>query len=57
MSNDEYQEFLKILTYTAPRLLQYFGVAKSVWETVFDGINLKVKKNTKNILSQKGYFY
>ena len=57
MSNEEYQEFVQILTYTAPRMLQYFGVAKAVWESVFDSINLKVKKNIKNILSPKGYFY
>jgi len=57
MSSEEYQEFLEILTYTAPKILQYFGVAKAVWETVFDSINLKVKKNTKNILSTRGYFY
>ena len=57
MSNEEHQEFIQILTYTAPRMFQYFGVAKAVWETVFDSINLKVKKNIKNILSPKGYFY
>ena len=57
MSNEEHQEFIQILTYTAPRMLQYFGVAKAVWEAVFDSINLKVKKNIKNILSPKGYFY
>jgi len=57
MSNEEHQEFIQILTYTAPRMLQYFGVAKAVWESVFDSINLKVKKNIKNILSPKGYFY
>jgi hypothetical protein len=57
MSNDEHQEFLKILTYSAPRIFEYFGIAKSVWELVFDSINIKVKKNVKNILSVKGYFY
>jgi hypothetical protein len=57
MSTEEYQEFLKILTYSAPRIFEYFGIAKSVWETVFDSINLKVKKNTKNILASKGFFY
>ena len=57
MSNEEHQEFVQILTYTAPRILQYFGIAKSVWESVFDSITLKVKKNVKNILSPKGYFF
>ena len=57
MSHDEYEEFIKILTYTTPRMFEYFGIAKSVWELVFDSINLKVKKNIKNIVSPKGYFY
>ena len=57
MSHDEYEEFIKILTYTAPRMFEYFGIAKSVWELVFDSIHLKVKKNIKNVLSPKGYFY
>jgi len=57
MSEEEYQEFIQILTYSAPRMFEYFGIAKSVWELVFDSVNLKVRKNTKNILSPKGYFY
>jgi hypothetical protein len=57
MSHDEYEEFIKILTYSAPRMFEYFGIAKSVWELVFDSIHLKVKKNIKNVLSSKGYFY
>jgi len=57
MTNEENQEFIKILTYTAPRMFEYFNIAKSVWEMVFDSINLKVKKNLKNILSNKGYFF
>jgi hypothetical protein len=57
MSKDEYAEFIKILTYSAPRMFEYFGFAKSVWELVFDSVHLKVKKNSKNILEDKGYFY
>jgi hypothetical protein len=57
MTKDEYEEFIKILSYSAPRIYEYFGLAKSVWELVFDSVHLKVKKNTKNILENKGYFY
>lgn len=57
MSKDEYEEFIKILSYSAPRIYEYFGMAKSVWELVYDSIHLKVKKNNKNILENKGYFY
>lgn len=57
MTKDEYEEFIKILSYSTPRIYEYFGLAKSVWELVFDSVHLKVKKNTKNILENKGYFY
>jgi len=57
ISGEEYQEFIKILSYSTPRIYEYFGIAKSVWETVFDSVNLKVKKNVKNILENRGYFY
>jgi cytoskeletal protein CcmA (bactofilin family) len=57
MSKDEYEEFIKILTYSTPRMFEYFGFAKSVWELVFDSVHLQVKKNKKNVLEPKGYFY
>jgi hypothetical protein len=38
-------------------MFEYFGFAKSVWELVFDSVHLQVKKNKKNVLEPKGYFY
>jgi len=57
MTKEEYEEFIKILSYSTPRIYEYFNIAKSVWEMVFDSVLLKIKKNTKNILENKGYFY
>jgi hypothetical protein len=57
LSIEERQEFAKILTYSAPRMLEYFNIAKSVWEIVFDSIILKIKKNKEEVLQKKGYFY
>lgn len=57
LSQNESEEFVKILTFTAPRLLEYFNIAKSLWSIVFDTISINVKKNKKNIQSKKGYFY
>ena len=31
MSDEEYSEFVQILSYSAPRIMEYFNVAKSVW--------------------------
>jgi len=45
---EEIDEFTKILSYSAPRMLEYFNIAKSVWE---------IKKNKDNVLEKKGYFY
>jgi hypothetical protein len=57
MSEEESQEFRKILLYSAPRMMEYFNVAKSVWTIVFDSLDMKIKRNKKNILHPKGYFY
>lgn len=57
LNNEEKEEFGKILTYSAPRMLEYFNIAKSVWEIVFDSIILRIKKNKDSVLQKKGYFY
>jgi len=57
MSKEETEEFRKILSYSAPRMMEYFNVAKSVWTIVFDSLDMKIKRNKKNILHPKGYFY
>jgi hypothetical protein len=57
MSDEEYGEFVKILSYSAPRIMEYFNVAKSVWTLVFDSLEMKIKKNKKNSQSKKGFFY
>ena len=57
MSDDESKEFRQILIYSAPRMMEYFNIAKSVWTIVFDSLDMKVKRNKKNILHPKGFFY
>jgi len=57
MSKQESQEFRKILMYSAPRIMEYFSIAKSVWTIVFDSLDMKIKRNKKNILHPKGFFY
>jgi hypothetical protein len=57
MDDSEGEEFIKILTYTAPKMLEYFNIAKSVWTIVFDSVDIKPKRNKKNSTSTSGYFY
>jgi hypothetical protein len=37
--------------------MEYFNIAKSVWSLVYDSVEVKVRKNKKNILIKKGFFY
>lgn len=57
MSDEESEEFKKILSYSTPRIMEYFNIAKSVWTIVFDSLDMKIKRNKKNVLNTKGYFY
>ena len=57
MTRDEMTEFRDILSFSAPRIMEYFNVAKSVWTIVFDSLDMKIKRNKKNILHPKGYFF
>ncbi len=57
MSDEENKEFEHILLYSAPRMMEYFNVAKSVWTIVFDSLDMKITRNKKNILHPKGFFY
>ena len=57
LSQDEMVEFRDILTFSAPRIMEYFSIAKSVWSIVFDSLDMKIKRNKKNILHPKGYFF
>ena len=47
----------KYLSYSAPRMMEYFNIAKSVWTIVFDSLDMKIKRNKKNITNPKGFFY
>ena len=57
LSEEEQKEFISILSYSAPRIMEYFNIAKSVWTIVFDSLHMKVKRNRKNIIHPKGFFY
>ena len=53
----EFQEFNKILQYSSPLITEYFEIAKSIWSAIFDSVNVKLKKNKKNIRSNDGFFF
>jgi hypothetical protein len=57
LTEEEQKEFRTILTYSAPRIMEYFNIAKSVWSIVFESLDMKVRRSKKNVLHPKGFFY
>ena len=57
MGQEELKEFTKILKFSAPRITEYFNIAKSIWTIVYDRIEVKPKINKKNMNSNVGHFY
>lgn len=56
-SDEEREEFKKILSNTQPKLFDYFNIVKAIWTLVFDSITIKIKRNTDNLNSKSGFFY
>lgn len=57
LATEEIDEYKKILKNSQPQLFDYFNFAKSLWTVVYDSIDIKVKRNRKNIKSKSGFFY
>jgi hypothetical protein len=57
LNDDESKEFIQILSYSAPRMLEYFNIAKSVWTIVYENVDIKPNRRAKETLSDTGYFY
>jgi hypothetical protein len=57
INDDEAKEFLQILSYSAPRMLEYFNIAKSVWTIVYENVDMKPNKRAKETISDTGFFY
>jgi hypothetical protein len=57
LATEEVPEYRKILRNSQPQLYDYFNFAKSLWTVVYDSIDLKVKKNKRNLKSKSGFFY
>ena len=57
LTNEEEDEFQKILKNFQPQFHDYFNFAKSLWTVVYDSIDLKIVKNVENIDRKTGFFY
>lgn len=57
LTKEETEEFWKILSYSAPRIINYFSIAKDVWTLAYDSLDMKIKRNKKYITNDKGYIF
>lgn len=57
LSDDDFNEYRKILKYSQPKLLDYFNITKAFWSVVYDSISINIKKNKTNLKSKTGFFF
>jgi hypothetical protein len=57
LSEDEQIELEKTLTYSGIKLFDTFNMAKSIWNLVFDNIDILVRKNRNGIIHNKGFVF
>ena len=57
LSKDEEGELDRTLRYSNHKLFDTFNAAKSIWNLVFDNIEISVKKNRMNLIIGSGYVF
>jgi hypothetical protein len=55
LTETEESELEKTLKFSAPKLLDAFNIAKSIWNIAFESIDIFLRKNKNNINSSLGY--
>ena len=54
--NEEY-ELDKTIKFSGNKLFDAFNTAKSIWNLAYDGLEISLKKNKKNLFVGEGYVY
>jgi hypothetical protein len=57
LSDEERKELLKTIEYSNYKLFDTFNFAKSIWDLVFDTVEISLKKNKNNLGSGMGYSF
>lgn len=57
LSEEESDEFRKSLRYAAPKIFDYFNIAKSIWQMSYDAVSVTIRKNKNELTSDNGFFY
>ena len=51
----EKEEVNKIIKHSANQFLEYFNVVKSYWSTIYESIDMTIKRNRRYLTKSKGY--
>lgn len=54
-SNEEKNEFDRIIKFSSTKFFEYFSIVKSYWSVIYETISINVKKNKKNIKNDIGF--
>jgi hypothetical protein len=57
MSEEDTDEFKNTLKYAAPKMFDYFNIAKSIWQIAYDSVSVSIKKNKSELTTDNGFFY
>ena len=57
LSDEEGYELEKTIKYSNDKLFDAFNLAKSVWNIVFDSVELSIKKNKEHLALGSGYIF
>ena len=57
LSKEEEGELNKTIRYSNDKLFDTFNVAKSIWNIVFDSVDISIKRNKENLASGSGYVF
>jgi hypothetical protein len=57
LNSEEETQYKEILNYTAPKIYDYFNIAKSIWVIVNESVNISIKRNKNELYKKQGYFY
>lgn len=57
LTDEEQDELDRTITYSGTKLFDTFSVGKSIWNLVYDNIDVYVRKNKKNVTNNKGFVF
>ena len=57
LSNEEFLEIQKTLSFSSHKLMDAFNIGKSLWSIVFESIDVSNKKNSLNLNKGLGFVY